>query len=113
MKPITVFQIHKLISQTSVYLLFLLIITTLLARFNLVDQHQDERMNGFLVNYIRGGLLYSITIFYLISFYAFILTSIFTIKDPAIKKQSLIYVIVYIFILFFTVLFETEIQHRL
>lgn len=113
MKPVTIFQIHKLISQTSVYLLVLIIITRLLSKFDLVDQHQDSRMNGLFVNYIHLGLIYSIAIFYILSFYVFIHTSVSTIKDPAIKKLSLLYTFVYIFTLFSTILFETVIAHWL
>lgn len=113
MKSITFLQIHKLISQTSVYLLLLLILTTLLDRFGIVDQHQDERMNGFIVNYIRGGLLYSITIFYLVSFYTFISTSISTIKDITTRKQSFIYIVIYAFSLLFSLYFELILKHQL
>jgi hypothetical protein len=85
----------------------------MLDRFGIVDQHQDERMNGFIVNYIRGGLLYSITIFYLVSFYTFISTSISTIKDITTRKQSFIHIVIYAFSLLFSLYFELILKHQL
>lgn len=97
MKTITTIKIHKLIAQTAVYLFLLFIILGFLKDNHLVDQYPyDERMNDMAINTIRLLIFYAVSLFYIISLYAFVVTSIITIKERSTRKQSIIYISIYI-----------------
>lgn len=99
MKTITFYFIHKIISQTSIFLFVLYLIPKILLKFDIVDNHQDERMNGVMMTLSSIYLLYAIAIFYAISLYPYLIISYHILKDKSLKKQNIINLTCYFLVL--------------
>lgn len=99
MKTITFYFIHKIISQTSIFLFALYLIPKILLKFDVVDNYQDERMKGAIVTLIGLYLLYTVVIFYTISLYPYLIISYHIFKDKSQKKQNIINLTSYFLVL--------------